>query len=125
MAKKKGKKRFKGTVSRNAQKQQRGASYGHLNLPKGLSIFKEEPGSRVNLDILPYEVTAANHPDRDDEYEIAFPGVFGTKGRIGCIGTSDRTTNLLFVPPASDKNVLSANIGLSYSRTVQDGMMML
>ncbi len=74
MAKKKGKKRFKGTVSRNAQKQQRGASYGHLNLPKGLSIFKEEPGSRVNLDILPYEVTAANHPDRDDEYEIAVPG---------------------------------------------------
>ena len=74
MAKKKGKKRFKGMVSRNAQKQQRGASYGHLNLPKGLSIFKEEPGSRVNLDILPYEVTAANHPDRDDEYEIAIPG---------------------------------------------------
>lgn len=74
MAKKKGKKRFKGTVSRNAQKQQKGASYGHLNLPKGLSVFKEEPGSRVNLDILPYEVTAANHPDRDDEYEIAVPG---------------------------------------------------
>lgn len=74
MAKKKGKKRFKGMVSRNAQKQQRGASYGHLNLPKGLSVFKEEPGSRVNLDILPYEVTAANHPDRDDEYEIAIPG---------------------------------------------------
>lgn len=74
MAKKKSKKRFKGSVSRNAQKQQRGASYGHLNLPKGLSVFKEEPGSRVNLDILPYEVTAANHPDRDDEYEIAVPG---------------------------------------------------
>jgi hypothetical protein len=71
---KKRKKRFKGAVSRNAAKQSRGAQYGHLNLPKGISVFKEEPGSRVSLDIMPYEVTIPNHPDRDDEYGIALPG---------------------------------------------------
>ncbi|MDD4844950.1 MAG: hypothetical protein PHU31_11605, partial [Anaerotignum sp.] len=70
MAKKtKAKKKFKGTVSRNAAKQVRGASFGHLKLPKGLNVFKEEPGSRISLDIMPYEVTANNHPDRDEEYE--------------------------------------------------------
>ncbi len=73
MAKKKTKKRFKGNVSRNAQKQARGASYGHLNLPKSISVFKEEPGSRASLDIMPYIVTAVNHPDRDEEYEVAVP----------------------------------------------------
>ena len=74
MAKKTKTKRFKGTVSRNAARQARGTQFGHLKLPKGLAVFKEEPGSRVSLDIMPYEVTMANHPDRDDEYEIAVPG---------------------------------------------------
>ncbi|MCK9457302.1 MAG: hypothetical protein M0R31_08420, partial [Candidatus Riflebacteria bacterium] len=68
------KRRFKGAVSRNAAKQSRGAQYGHLNLPKGISVFREEPKTRVSLDILPYTVTDANHPDRDDEYAIASPG---------------------------------------------------
>lgn len=72
-------KKFKGAVSRNAAKQARGASFGHLKLPKGLNVFKEEPGSRINLDIMPYEVTAANHPDRDEEYEIAVPGTLWYK----------------------------------------------
>lgn len=75
MARKKDKKRrFKGGVSRNAAKQQRGTQYGHLNLPKGVNIFKEEAKTRVNLDIMPYVVTDENHLDRDDEYEIAVPG---------------------------------------------------
>jgi hypothetical protein len=68
------KKKFKGGIARNAAKQNRGNQFGHLNLPRGISVFKEEPGSRVNLDIMPYEVTAHNHPDRDDEYEIAVSG---------------------------------------------------
>lgn len=68
--------RFRGAVSHNARKQQRGAQYGYLNLPKGVPVFKEEPGSRVNLDILPYIVTAENHPDRDDEYGVAITGDF-------------------------------------------------
>lgn len=71
---KKTKKKFKGGVSRNAAKQTKGAQFGHLNLPRGISVFKEEPKSRIDLDILPYEVTADNHPDRDDEYGVAVPG---------------------------------------------------
>jgi len=74
MAKKVKKKRFKGTVSRNAAKQARGTQLGHLSLPKGLPVFKEEPGSRVSLDIIPYVVTDSQHPDKDEEYEIAVEG---------------------------------------------------
>jgi hypothetical protein len=37
-------------------------------------MFKEDPGGRVELDILPYEVTDERHPDRDDEAEVAVPG---------------------------------------------------
>jgi len=74
MVKKDKKRRFKGGVSRNAAKQQKGAQYGHLNLPKGISVFKEEPKTRVDIDILPYEVGDQNHPDRDDEYGIAVTG---------------------------------------------------
>ncbi len=68
------KRRFKGGVSRNAAKQSRSVQYGHLDLPKGVNVFREEPRSRVDLDIMPYEVTEDTHPDRDDEYEIAVNG---------------------------------------------------
>jgi hypothetical protein len=68
---------FRGKVSHNSQQQKaRGASYGHLILPKGIQVFKEEPGSRVTLDILPYVVTDDRHPDRNDEYEIAVKDKF-------------------------------------------------
>lgn len=63
----------KGKVSRNAAKQSRGSQYGYLNLPKSVSVFKEEPASRVQLDIMPYVVTDPAHPDRDEEWEIAVP----------------------------------------------------
>jgi len=68
------KRKFKGGVSRNAAKQARGSSYGHLNLPNGISVFKEDAKTRVSLDIMPYEITSKTHPDRDDEYEVAVPG---------------------------------------------------
>ncbi len=74
MSAKKKKRTFKGGVSRNSAKQSKGAQYGHLNLPKGMSVFKEEPKSRMGLDIMPYEVKEEIHPDRDDEYGIATPG---------------------------------------------------
>lgn len=74
MAREKRKKRtFKGAVSRNAAKQQRGNQYGYLNLPKGIPVFREEPG-RVDLDIIPYVVTGDYHPDRDEEWKIALKG---------------------------------------------------
>ena len=75
MKKNRKKSRFKGAVSRNAERQARGVSqYGYLRLPKGVSIFKEEPRTRVQLDIIPYVVTSDNHPDRDEEYGIAVKG---------------------------------------------------
>lgn len=66
--------RFKGAVSRNAAKQRQGRGAQHLRLPKGVALFKEQPKTRVQLDILPYVVSDKNHPDRDDEFEIAVPG---------------------------------------------------
>lgn len=71
---KKRKSKFKGAVSRNSEKQNRGSQYGHLKLPKGMSVFKEEPKTRVMFDIMPYMVTSDYHPDRDDEYGIAVKG---------------------------------------------------
>jgi hypothetical protein len=72
--KKNKKSRFKGAVSRNAERQNRGSQYGYLRLPKGINMFKEEPKTRVELDIMPYVVTYDNHPDRDEEYGIAIKG---------------------------------------------------
>ncbi|HQE50455.1 MAG TPA: hypothetical protein PKV93_14025, partial [Fervidobacterium sp.] len=75
MKKNKKKSRFKGAVSRNAERQARGVSqYGYLRLPKGVNIFKEEPRTRVELDIIPYVITCDNHPDIDEEYGIPVKG---------------------------------------------------
>lgn len=79
MAKKRKKGMFKGKIARNSQKQQSGSQYGWLNLPKGVPLFKIEEAGRVSLDILPYVVKDPNHPDRDDEYEIATPGTLWYK----------------------------------------------
>jgi hypothetical protein len=71
----KSKSKFRGRVSRDAQRQKQSASsYGYLNLPQGLTVFKEEPGERVRLDILPYIVSDERHPDRDDETGAAMVG---------------------------------------------------
>ncbi len=66
---------FRDKVAKNSQQQRSKASnYGHLALPRGINVFKEEEGSRVTLDFLPYVVTDAAHPDRDDETEVAVVG---------------------------------------------------
>jgi hypothetical protein len=69
----------KGAVGRNSAKQSQDSKYGYLNLPKGMSMFKEEPGSRVSLDIIPYVVQTSVHADRDDEYGTAVPGALWYK----------------------------------------------
>lgn len=67
--------KFRGKVSANSHKQKTtGASYGHLNLPRGVNIFKETAGGKAFLDIMPYAVTEPAHPDRDDENGVAVPG---------------------------------------------------
>lgn len=75
MAKSKRKSKFRNKVAKNTHKQRtQGTSYGHLNLPKGINVFKEEPGGRAALDFLPYVVTDEYHMDRDTEDGIAVPG---------------------------------------------------
>jgi hypothetical protein len=69
------KSKFRGKVAKNTQKQKTaGTNYGHLKLPKNVSIFKEEPGGRATLDFIPYVVTDEHHMDRDVEMGIAIPG---------------------------------------------------
>jgi hypothetical protein len=72
---------FLGKVNKDAERQQKAAtSYGYLLLPKGVSVFIPEPGSRnVLLDFIPYKVTDAKHPDRNEEDEIALPGTLWYK----------------------------------------------
>ena len=65
---------FRGKVSRDAKRQKK-ASYGYLNLPKGVKMFNNKEGVKeILLDFLPYEVTDQKHPDRNDKFEIALPG---------------------------------------------------
>jgi hypothetical protein len=62
-------------VSHNSTQQRSKASNtGHLMLPRGINMFKEDAGGRAALDILPYCVTDARHPDRDEERDIAVEG---------------------------------------------------
>lgn len=75
MARAKRKSKFRGKVAKNTQKQKTaGSKYGHLNLPRGVNIFKEEPGGRATLDFLPYVVEDEMHLDRDVADGIAVPG---------------------------------------------------
>jgi len=72
---KKRKSNFRGKVGSDARRQKTaGASYGYLNLPKGVNVYSPDPGSKsVLLDFLPYIVTDEHHPDRNEELEIAMP----------------------------------------------------
>jgi len=72
---KKRKSNFRGKVGSDARRQKTaGASYGYLNLPKGVNVYSPDPGSKhVLLDFLPYIVTDEHHPDRNEELEIALP----------------------------------------------------
>lgn len=72
---KKAKSSFKGKVGKASERKAKEAfSYGYLQLPSGVSVFLPEPGKSITLDFFPYEVTMKNHPDRDDDDEIALPG---------------------------------------------------
>ena len=63
---------FRDKVAANStQQRNKTANYGHLMVPRGVPIFKEEGDSRVNLDILPYVVTDPEHPDRNSDTDTA------------------------------------------------------
>ncbi len=75
MARKRKRSIFRDRVANNSHKQKtQSSSYGYLQIPKGVDIFKEEPSTRVFLDFLPYRVTSERHMDRDDSLGIAVPG---------------------------------------------------
>ena len=66
---------FRDKIKADSEKQKKDAkSYGYLLLPKDVKTFSPEPGSRVILDFIPYEVTDEKHPDRNESNEIAVPG---------------------------------------------------
>jgi len=67
-AKKKG--RFSGKIKGAiAKKASTRGNYGYLKLPKGISIFKEDPKKRLMMDIIPYIVSVNNHPDKENGAE--------------------------------------------------------
>ena len=60
-----------GKVRQNSKEKARGsASYGYLNLPQGVNVFKVEPGGRVTMDIMPYEISDPRHPDSSDQVPL-------------------------------------------------------
>jgi len=66
---------FKDKVAFNsAQSRSKTGNYGHLLLPRGVSVFKEEPASRVDMDMIPYIIKEDRHPDRDEERDVAVKG---------------------------------------------------
>jgi len=71
---------FSGQIADNAKEQKnRTSQYGHLNLPRGINLFKEAGGDRVALDFLPYKVTDPKHPDRKEDRNRAMPGTLWYK----------------------------------------------
>lgn len=75
MTTKKKQSNFRGKVANDARKQSGGGGSRHLNLPKGISLFAPEPGSKnVLLDFLPYVVSDPKHPDRNAEAGVAVEG---------------------------------------------------
>jgi hypothetical protein len=68
---------FRGKVGSDSkrQKQSSGGSARYLSLPSGISQFvMEDTVKKIQLDIIPYEVSDKNHPDRDTQYNVAVPG---------------------------------------------------
>ena len=65
---------FKGKVKKDVQNTKaKSKSYGYLNLPSGVGVFKPEEG-RMTFNIIPYIVSNPKHPDKDEKNGIAMPG---------------------------------------------------
>jgi hypothetical protein len=65
---------FRGKIGKDGQRSDK-KDFSYLNLPKGVELFMVEPDTRkVKLDILPYVVSDANHPCRDEKEGIALEG---------------------------------------------------
>lgn len=65
---------FRGKVGKDARKNTR-TSRSYLNLPEGVLQYNIEEGTKkVQFDILPYIISDAHHPNRDDDEGIAQKG---------------------------------------------------
>jgi len=64
-------------ISANIRKKD--SEKGYLRLPKGVQLFKEEPGEKVFLDFVPYKVTDPYHLDKDEKSGVAVPGAWWYK----------------------------------------------
>jgi hypothetical protein len=75
MAKKKKKSSFRGKTRKDVENQQnRSKGSNYLVLPRGVELYKPTPGKTETFDIIPYLVSIDNHPDRDEDYDIALEG---------------------------------------------------
>lgn len=65
---------FGGKVSKGIQQEKdKFQSFGYLNLPPGVEALKIDSRT-IKLDFMPYEVTDDNHPERNDDEQLARPG---------------------------------------------------
>ena len=67
---------FRGKVCQDIQKEKSEyASFGYLKMPQGVKMYNVEGKIReIKMDIIPYEVTDPNHPNRNDAVGIATVG---------------------------------------------------
>ena len=70
---------FRGKNRADADKRKRGANYGYLSVPNGISVFTVEADEKYTFDFLPYLVKDKNHPNKDSKNEIAVPGSYWYK----------------------------------------------
>lgn len=71
---KKHKSSFRGKITKNTQDRKKSNSFGHFDLPSGIEMLNPEPDTKILIDFLPYTVTTKNHPDKNEEAEIATKG---------------------------------------------------
>lgn len=75
MAKKAKTSSFRNKVAKDTQRQKTaGSNYGYLILPKGVGVLKTDEVNKLMIDILPYVVSDAKHPDLDQETDTATVG---------------------------------------------------
>ena len=67
---------------RAEQKQQEERGSFAISLPEGMEFFKPEKGKMV-FDILPYEVSASNHPDGYEPGDLFYRRPYGVHRNIG------------------------------------------
>ena len=90
-------------VSEIKQKKSGESNYGYLRLSRDINMFKEEPGGKVRLNILPYLVTDKHHADRDEELGRAVAGSYWYKRPFRIHRNVGEENNLIVCPSTFKK----------------------